>query len=90
MASIWKIKAELSRGVIVLYQHKGWNSSLHYVAGIRTNNKVGAKFRFYNDPYYIEEYGSEPVSMKKYIKLLRDNGCKLIAFWGVVVKKGWW
>ena len=86
----WGMKAELSNGIIVLYQHKGWNSSLHYVAGIRKGNGVGGLFRFYNDSYYTARYGKRLISIWKYIDLLRENGCKLIAFWGVSGKKGWW
>ena len=42
---LWGIKAGLSGAIIVLYQHKGWNSSLHYVAGIKTGGGVGGSFR---------------------------------------------
>ena len=87
---LWGIKAELSSAVIVLYQHKGWNASLHYVAGIKTGGGVGGSFRFYNDQYYAKKYGNKSISIWRYIDLLKANGCKLIMFWGVSGKKGWW
>ena len=87
---LWGIKAELSAGIIVLYQHKGWNSPLHYVAGIKTGSGVGGKFRFYNDFYYKKKYGTKSISIWKYIDLLKENGCKPLLFWGVAGKLGWW
>lgn len=87
---LWGIKAELSGAIIVLYQNKGWNSSLHYVAGIKTGGGVGGSFRFYNDRYYREKYGTRSISIWKYIDLLKANGCKLLLFWGVAGKFGWW
>ena len=63
---LWGIKAELSGAVIVLYQHKGWNSSLHYVAGIKTGDGAGGSFRFYNDSYYTTKYGTKSISVWKY------------------------
>ena len=87
---LWGIKAELSGGIIVLYQHKGWNSSLHYVAGIKTGGGAGGSFRFYNDSYYKKKYGTKSISIWKYIDLLKENGCKPLLFWGVAGKLGWW
>ena len=87
---LWGIKAELSGAVIVLYQHKGWNSSLHYVAGIKTGDGAGGSFRFYNDSYYTTKYGTKSISVWKYIDLLKANGCKPLLFWGVAKKLGWW
>ena len=87
---LWGIKAELSTPIIVLYQHKGWNSSLHYVVGIKTGSDAGGRFIFYNDSYYRKKYNKNSISIWKYIDLLKENGCKLIKFWGVYGKKGWW
>lgn len=87
---LWGIKSELSGGIIVLYQHKGWNSSLHYVAGIKVGGGTGGSFRFYNDSYYKQRYGSKAISIWQYIDLLKANGCKLVMFWGVSGKKGRW
>ena len=87
---LWGIKAGLSGAIIVLYQHKGWNSSLHYVAGIKTGGGVGGSFRFYNDKYYKNKYGTTSISVWKYIDLLKENGCKPLLFWGVALKSGWW
>jgi len=87
---LWGIKAELSGGIIVLYQYKGLTSSLHYVAGIKTGDGEGGSFRFYNDLYYTNKYGTKSISIWKYIDLLKEEGCKPIAFWGVAGKKGRW
>lgn len=87
---LWGIKAELSGAIIVLYQHKGWKSSFHYVAGIKTGGGVGGSFRFYNDNYYKKKYGTTSISIWKYIDLLKENGCKLLLFWGVALKSGRW
>ena len=87
---LWGIKSELSGGVIVLYQHKGWNTPLHYVAGIKDGSGYGGSFRFYNDMYYTKKYGKKPISIWKYIDLLKENGCKPLLFWGVACKIGWW
>lgn len=87
---LWGIKAELSGAVIVLYQHKGWNSALHYVAGIKAGGGVGGSFKFYNDQYYTKKYKSRTISIWQYIDLLKSNGCKPLLFWGVAGKKGWW
>lgn len=65
---LWGIKAELSGAIIVLYQHKGWNASLHYVAGIKTGGSVGGSYRFYNDSYYKKKYGTRSISIWKYIE----------------------
>ena len=87
---LWGIKAELSGAVIVLYQHRGWNSSFHYVAGIKTGSGYGGSFRFYNDRYYKDRYGVKSISIWKYIDLLKANGCKPLMLWGVAGKFGWW
>ena len=87
---LWGIKAELSRAVIVLYQHRGWNSSFHYVAGIKTGSGYGGSFGFYNDRYYKDRYGVKSISIWKYIDLLKANGCKPLMLWGVAGKFGWW
>ena len=87
---LWGIKAELSGAVIVLYQHKGWDSSLHYVAGIKTGGGAGGRFRFYNDAYCEKEYKTKSISIWTYIDLLKENGCKPLMLWGVSGKKGWW
>ena len=84
---LWGIKTELSGAVIVLYQHKGWNSSLHYVAGIKVGGGVGGTFNFYNDTYVQK---TQRLSIWKYIDVLKKNGCKLLLFWGVSGKFGWW
>ena len=87
---LWGIKAELSGAVIVLYQHRGWNSSFHYVAGIKTGSGYGGSFRFYNDRYYKDRYVVKSISIWKYIDLLKANGCKPLMLWGVAGKFGWW
>ena len=68
---LWGIKAELSGAVIVLYQHRGWNSSFHYVAGIKTGSGYGGSFRFYNDRYYKDRYGVKSISIWK-CRLVND------------------
>ena len=87
---LWGVKAELSGAVIVLYQNKGWNAPLHYVAGIKTGGGAGGSFRFYNDNHYKDKYGVTPISIWKYIDLLKAKGCKLLCMWGVSGKLGWW
>ncbi|MBE5928287.1 MAG: hypothetical protein E7267_02790 [Lachnospiraceae bacterium] len=87
ITNLWGIKAELSGCVIVLYQHRGWNGNLHYVAGIKVGGGVDGKFDFYNDPY---TKGKRRISIWKYIDILKKNGCKILMFWGVAGKKGWW
>ena len=87
---LWGIKAELSSSVLVFYQHPGWNSSFHYVAGNKTGGGVGGSFRFYNDYYYTKRYGARSISIWQYIDLLRENGCKPLYMWGVAEKLGWW
>ncbi len=90
ITTFWGIKAELSDGIIVLYQHKGLISPLHYVAGIKTGGGVGGSFRFYNDDYYKKKFGTKSISIWKYLDLLKENGCKPLLFWGVSGKLGWW
>lgn len=87
---LWGIKAELSGAVIVLYQHRGRNSSFHYVAGIKTGSGYGGSFGFYNDRYYKDRYGVKSISIWKYIDLLKANGSKPLMLWGVAGKFGWW
>ena len=87
---LWGIKAELSGAIIVLYQNKGWNAPLHYVAGINYGNNYGGSFRFYNDSKYRKKYGNIRMSIWEYIDFLRQNGCKPLLFWGVAGKIGWW
>ena len=85
---MWKIKANWSGAIIVLYKHPSRGLYLHYVAGIKTSNGL---FRFYNDYYYDKAYSrKQPISLQKYIDLLKANGCHMVAFWGVAKKKGWW
>ena len=60
------------------------------VAGIKVGGGTGGSFRFYNDSYYKQRYGSKAISIWQYIDLLKANGCKLVMFWGVSGKKGWW
>ena len=86
----WGMLAEMSGAVIVLYQHKGWKSSLHYVAGIKTGEGVGGRFRFYNDYYYTKAHKNASISIWDYIDLLKKNGCKLLMIWGVATKAGRW
>ena len=71
-------------GAIAIY------NILHYVAGIKIRNATGGCFRFYNDDYYSGKYGTNPISIWKYIDLLKQKGCKILAFWGVAGKLGWW
>ena len=82
------MKAEFSGGVIVLYQHKGWNSPLHYVAGISTGHDVaGGSFYFYNDNYVS---CNEAMSIPRYINYLKKAGCKLLYLICVSGKRlGW-
>ena len=89
---LWGIKAELSGAIIVLYQHKRWNSSLHYVAGIKNGSgSYGGSFRFYNcEDSYKKKYGNNSISIWKFIDYLRGNGYKPMMFWGVAGKLGWW
>lgn len=84
---LWGMKAELSGGVIIFYQHKGLLSPFHFVAGIKTGGGAGGQFRFYNDWKYTKKYGSKSISIWKHIDLLKENGCKLVMFWGVAGKK---
>ena len=87
---LWGIKAELSGAVIVLYQHKGWNAPLHYVAGIKTGDGYGGSFKFYNCSLLGNSYKTKSISIWEFIDLLRNNGCKPLMFWGVAGKLGWW
>ena len=60
------------------------------MAGIKTGGGAGGSFIFYTDSYYKKKYGKKPISIWKYIELLRKKGCKLLLFWGVAGKLGWW
>ena len=85
---LWGIKAELSSSVLVFYQHSGWKSPFHYVAGIKVGDGVGGSFIFYNDGDRTNQY--EPISIWKYLDRLKKDGCKPLYMWGVAGKKGWW
>ena len=85
---LWGIKAELSSSVLVFYQHPGWKSPFHYVAGIKVGDGVGVSFIFDNDGDRTSQY--EPISIWEYIDRLKKDRCKLLYMWGVAGKKGWW
>ncbi len=89
-STFWKMRSKFSNAIIILYQRKGWNAPLHYVAGIKIKKNGNGLFRFYNDSYYTQKYKGKAISVGDYINLLKSNGCKLIMFWGVSGKKGWW
>ena len=76
----WRKKSRGARAVIVLFQHKGLFSPLHYVSGI---GEGPGKFRFYNDDGYSSRFGEDPVTMDEFCGLMKKEGRKPLMLWAV-------
>lgn len=90
---LWGIKSELSGGIIVLYQHKGWNSSLHYIAGIKEGMRGRALFCFHNSDVYDSRHvtiDNRLMSFQTFVDYVYQQKASIITIIVVRQKIGRW
>lgn len=81
----WDAIARGSTAIITLFKWPG--NGGHYVAGIKKKN--GRKFRFYNHGFDEKNYRDRYITMARYDRILKKEGCTKLAIIGVGKPKGW-